>query len=116
MLPRELADCYQNGASVIYYQHKARRSDDFISNSTNSLFPPEISRAAGMGLKFITTSQRFYFFILQPKHASQIHERAADAGNRLAEAFRAVLTLFSAGRVLILMSCVLMIYFLHLVG
>jgi hypothetical protein len=75
VLPRELADYYQNGASVIYYQHKARRSDDFYIEQHKQLvssggFP----RAAGMGLKFITTSQRFYFFILQPQHASQILE------------------------------------------
>lgn len=73
VLPAELADYYRGGASVIYYQHKARRPDAFYIEQhrqlvRSGLFPD----AAGLGLKFVTTSQRYYFFLLQPQHRKAI--------------------------------------------
>lgn len=72
-LPLELADYYRSGSSVIYYQHKARRPDSFYVTQHNRLlhsgaFPDAI----GFGLKFKTTSQRYYFFLVQPCHVSTI--------------------------------------------
>ena len=69
VLPRELAEYYAQGASVIYYQHKARRDDDWYRDRHRELlcsgfFPG----ASGLGLKFTRTSQRYYFFLLQPEH------------------------------------------------
>ena len=73
VLPFELADYYRSGSSVIYYQHKARRPDSFYVTQHNQLlhsgaFPDAI----GIGLKFKTTSQRYYFFLAQPCHVSTI--------------------------------------------
>lgn len=70
VLPFELREYYRAGASVIYYQHKARRPDAFYAEQNDRLiktggFPD----AKGTGLKFRTTSQRYYFFLMQPSHA-----------------------------------------------
>lgn len=78
VLPEELAGYYAQGSSVIYYQHKARRKDDFYARQHDELlrgrsFPD----ASGLALKFKTTSQRYYMFIIQPQHREAI-ERAVD--------------------------------------
>lgn len=73
--PDELADYYRNGASVIYYQHKARRSDSFYTEQHTRLIQnANLDGANGMAMKFKTTSQRFYFFIVQPRHKAAIEE------------------------------------------
>ena len=41
VLPEELFDYYQQGASVIYYQHKARRRDGFYIDQHNKLLQDE---------------------------------------------------------------------------
>ena len=72
---QELADYYKCGASVIYYQHKARRPDSFYSEQHDCLLhSAEYKDASGFGLKFTTTSLRYYFFILQPKHKEIISD------------------------------------------
>ena len=73
VLPMELAEYYSAGASVIYYQHKARRTDDFYTMQHRNLmgcgaFPG----AKGLGLKFKTTSQRYYFFLMHPQHVGRL--------------------------------------------
>ena len=73
VLMQELSDYYHGGANVIYYQHKARRPDDFYMNQHRQLLDSgSFPGAAGLGLKFVPTSQRFYFFILQPEHRKLI--------------------------------------------
>jgi hypothetical protein len=73
VLPAELAQDYRTGASVIYYQHKARRPDDFyIAQHRQLLQSGMFSQATGFGLKFRSTSQRYYFFLVQPRHAERI--------------------------------------------
>ncbi len=69
VLSQELHDYYAAGASVIYYQHKAR-CKDFVYTARNRelLESGDFPDARTLGLKFRTTSQRFYFFILQPQH------------------------------------------------
>ena len=75
---KELADYYKQGSSVIYYQHKARRPDSFYTDQhTHLLERPEFTGASGLGLKFRTTSQRYYFCILQAQH-EEIVRRCAD--------------------------------------
>ncbi|MBQ9463530.1 MAG: hypothetical protein IJU68_07760 [Bacteroidales bacterium] len=75
---KELADYYKQGSSVIYYQHKARRPDSFYTDQhTHLLERPEFTGASGFGLKFRTTSQRYYFCILQAQH-EEIVRRCAD--------------------------------------
>ncbi len=71
---RELADYYRRGATVIYYQHKARRRDDFYWKQhedllSGGLFPG----ATGLGLKHSPFSQRYYFFLVQPEHRAAVH-------------------------------------------
>ena len=76
----ELRDYYRQGSSVVYYQHKARRPDEFYTGQhRKNLESFGLSASAGFGLKFMTTSQRYYFFIMQPEHMTQINE----AANRL---------------------------------
>jgi hypothetical protein len=73
VLPAELAQDHHTGASVIYYQHKARRPDDFyISQHRQLLQSGMFPQATGFGLKFRSTSQRYYFFLVQPRHAHRI--------------------------------------------
>ena len=70
---RELADYYRQGTTVMYYQHKARRRDDFYRKQheelvSGGLFPG----ATGLGLKFSPISQRYYFFLVRPEHCTAI--------------------------------------------
>ena len=72
---REIADYYRQGSSVIYYQHKARIQDvEYAMQFHNLLSDIGIPEARGLGLKFISTSQRFYFFVIQPRHESIIRD------------------------------------------
>lgn len=69
VLPSELADYYRQGTSVVYYQHKARLPDEFYIQQHRQLMDSgAFPGVGGAGLKFMSTSQRFYFFLLQPKH------------------------------------------------
>lgn len=73
VLPFELADYYQSGASVVYYQHKARRPDTFyVEQHQQLLRSGAFPHAIGFGLKFNTTSQRYYFFLVHPQHARTV--------------------------------------------
>ena len=73
VLPEELAKYYQQGSSVIYYQHKARRPDpDYTKRHLQLLTRPEFAGAEGFGLKFRKTSHRYYFFILHPEHKIKV--------------------------------------------
>ena len=72
----ELEDYYAQQSSVIYYQHKARKQDEFyIRQHEKLIHAPEFAGSGGLGLKFITTSQRYYFFIIQSQH-QEIIEKA----------------------------------------
>lgn len=69
----ELADYYRQGATVVYYQHKARRGDDFYRKQLEDLlcgglFPG----AAGLGLKASPLSPRYYFFLIRPEHRAAV--------------------------------------------
>lgn len=73
----ELEDYYGQGSSVIYYQHKARRPDSFYSEQHNLLVRNGgFENASGFALKFRTTSQRYYFFIIQARHKAIIEKAA----------------------------------------
>ena len=73
--PDELIAYYRKGSTVIYYQHKARRQDDFYIDQHKKLIKsPGLEGSSGLGLKFKTTSQRYYFFILQPRHRELIEK------------------------------------------
>ena len=79
VLPSELAGYYARGASVVYYQHKARRKDPFYVAQLDGLvrggaFPG----AGGLALKFATTSQRYYMLIMQPRHIGAIEATVGD--------------------------------------
>jgi hypothetical protein len=78
VLPDELADYYAQHSSVIYYQHKARKPDEFYVRQHDKLIHSQrFPNAKGLALKFIRTSQRYYFFIIQPRHQMMI-EKAID--------------------------------------
>ena len=69
VLPYELAEYYHAGASIIYYQHKARRPDEFYIDQhqllvSSGAFPG----ATSLGLKFTKTSLRYYFCAIRPEH------------------------------------------------
>ena len=73
VLQNELKDYYAQGASVIYYQHQGRRKDDHYKNlhralMCSSAFPD----CSGFGLKFVTTSHRYFFFLLHPSHRQKV--------------------------------------------
>lgn len=73
VLPEELFAYYQQGASVLYYQHKARRPDCFYADQHDKLLQDRRVRGAeGLGLKFTRTSLRYYWFLLHPEHAETI--------------------------------------------
>ena len=75
ILCKELVDYYKMGASVVYYQHKARKKDTFyIDQHKRLLGNNNFSGATGIGLKFVTTSLRYYFFIVQPRHKEMIFQ------------------------------------------
>lgn len=72
----EMSDYYKNGSSIVYYQHKARRRDDFyIEQHQRLLESVSFPDSTGFGIKFLSTSQRFYFFILQQDHCKYITDR-----------------------------------------
>ena len=74
-MPGELSAYYNKGSSVIYYQHKARRQDQFYTDQHDQLIKsPGFEGSSGLALKFKTTSQRYYFFILQPQHRDMIEK------------------------------------------
>ncbi|MBR4132795.1 MAG: hypothetical protein IKT99_07430 [Oscillospiraceae bacterium] len=69
VLPEELKDYYASDSSVIFYQHKARKSDDeYREVFLNLLQTVSFPGASGLCFKFKKTSMRYYFFIIQPKH------------------------------------------------
>lgn len=73
VLPTELEDYYMQGSSVVYYQHKARRADEFYIQQHRNLMDTKVfAGATGLGLKFIRTSLRYYFFIIQPRHKAAV--------------------------------------------
>ena len=73
--PDELLAYYHKGTTVIYYQHKARKRDGFyVDQHRNLIKSLKFEGSSGLGLKFKTTSQRYYFFILQPKHREVIEK------------------------------------------
>ena len=75
VLYEELADYYAQKSSVIYYQHKARKPDEFYIRQHEALLNSEaFPDAQGIALKFISTSQRYYFFIMQPQQQAIIEK------------------------------------------
>lgn len=71
--PEEIVDYYAQGSSVIYYQHKARRKDEFYIHQLQEL-TAAIPNSTALGLKFKTTSQRYYFFVIRPEHREKIEK------------------------------------------
>ena len=85
VLPNELASYYAQGATVVYYQHKARRKDPFYAAQLHGLLESgAFPGASGLALKFRTTSQRYYMFVVQPRHRETV-EQVVD--NMLREAW-----------------------------
>ena len=69
VLPYELAEYYHAGASIIYYQHKARRPDEFYIDQHRQLVSSgAFPGAACLGLKFTKASLRYYFCAIRPEH------------------------------------------------
>lgn len=60
VLPEELFAYYRQGASVVYYQHKACPPDGFYTDPHNKLLRDErIEGSEGRGLKFTRTPLRY---------------------------------------------------------
>ena len=79
VLPEELAGYYAQGSTVVYYQHKARRKDPFYVRQLEELLKREgLSGASGLALKFKKVSQRYYMFLVQPRHKEAIEQAVGD--------------------------------------
>lgn len=79
VLPEELASYYAQSSTVIFYQHKARRKDSFYANQLRELLRREdLPGASGLALKFEKVSQRYYMFIIQPKHKEEVEQVVKD--------------------------------------
>ncbi len=79
VLPEELASYYSRGSTVIYYQHKARRKDPFYKDQLEKLLRKEdFPGASGLTLKFEKASQRYYMFLIQPKHKEAVGKAVKD--------------------------------------
>lgn len=73
VLPYELAEYYHAGASIIYYQHKARRPDElYIGQHRQLVSSSAFPGATSLGLKFTKTSLRYYFFAIRPEHSRAV--------------------------------------------
>ena len=71
--PEELEGYYRQGATVIYYQHKARRKDPYyMDQHTKLMHSGCFPGVTGLGLKFRPVSQRYYFFLIQPEHYAMV--------------------------------------------
>lgn len=79
VLPEELARYYAQGSTVVYYQHKARRKDPFYTDQLKALLRREdLPGASGLALKFEKVSQRYYMFIIQPRHREMVEKSVQD--------------------------------------
>ncbi len=79
VLPEELAGYYAQGSTVIYYQHKARRKDPFYADQLERLLASRaFPSATGLALKFEKVSQRYYMFVIQPRHRRAIEKAVED--------------------------------------
>lgn len=73
VLREELIGYYAQDSSVIYYQHKARRKDEFyIKQHSELVSSHDFPDASKLALKFLPTSQRYYLFAIQPRHREVI--------------------------------------------
>ena len=78
ILPEELASYYAQGSTVVYYQHKARYKDEHYTKQLKALLRREdLPSASGLALRFERVSQRYYMFVIQPRHRDLI-ERTLD--------------------------------------
>lgn len=79
VLPEELARYYAQGSTVVYYQHKARRKDPFYTDQLKALLRREdLPGASGLALMFEKVSQRYYMFIIQPRHREMVEKSVQD--------------------------------------
>lgn len=78
-LPSELASYYAQGSTVIYYQHKARYKDAHYTKQLDELLRiGNFPGASGLALKFEKVSQRYYMFLIQPKHEEAVKKAVND--------------------------------------
>lgn len=79
VLPEELAGYYAQGSTAVYYQHKARYKDEHYAKQLKALLSREdLPGASGLALKFEKVSQRYYMFIIQPKHREMVEKTVKD--------------------------------------
>lgn len=79
VLPEEIACYYAQGSTVIYYQHEARRKDPFYMDQLEDLLDSKrFPGATGLALKFERASQRYYLFIIQPRHREAVEGAVED--------------------------------------
>jgi len=72
----EIADYCRRGASVIWYQHKARyRNSHYQDQFREILGLKEFCSMSGIGLMFTRVSQRYYFILMQPEHRDIIRRQ-----------------------------------------
>lgn len=75
VLPEEVASYYAQESTIIYYQHKARYKDEHYTKQLKALLRREdLPSASGLALKFEKVSQRYYMFVIQPRHRDLIEK------------------------------------------
>lgn len=67
----EILDYFDRGKSVIYYQHKARKGNDFYLKQQKNLLAKR-PEAFDCNLWFSKTSHRYYFFLIHEEHRTMI--------------------------------------------
>ncbi len=66
---KEIEEYCEQGASVIWYQHKARYRNSHYRDQFRGILGLEKFRSmSGIGLMFTRVSQRYYFILMQPEH------------------------------------------------
>ena len=73
IVPDELISYYQEGKSIVFYNHRCREQEHVYLQRFEALKQKsELVGAEWRGLKFVRGTIRDYFFILQPQHLAAV--------------------------------------------
>lgn len=73
IIPEELISYYQEGKSVVFYNHRCREHEQVYLQRFEALKQKnELKGAEWRVLKFVRGTIRDYFFILQPQHSAAV--------------------------------------------
>ena len=79
VLPEELADYYERGQSVVFYNHRSREKAEVYFYKFRALRDDDqFIDAQWLCMRFSRGTARDYFFIMQPNHCERISDAMAD--------------------------------------